>query len=239
MDKQSINISGIEFNWDLDNGVFNYEGQPAVLFWITSAMKSFFETIEEISGEDASNLVFETSGYRQGKVVGDYFEKIKHITTEEAVNLITKLYASAGWGIMVAENLDFESKKVTVMMKDTWEHRINAAQGKRKNGNFLPAHFAGIFSGLFSENIWFTIKQHQIENGESTVVEYYPSNITVTENIHQLARKKESEHILQLEALVEKKTKELRNLVTQLSSPIIPVLDEIVVVPLLGSYDSE
>ena len=38
-------------------------------------MKSFFDTIEEISGTDASKLVFETTGFRQGITVGEYFEK--------------------------------------------------------------------------------------------------------------------------------------------------------------------
>jgi rsbT co-antagonist protein RsbR len=42
-----------------------------------------------------------------------------------------------------------------------------------------------------------------------------------------------------LEGLVEEKTRELTELVNQLSSPIIPVLDGVVVVPLLGKYDED
>jgi len=42
-----------------------------------------------------------------------------------------------------------------------------------------------------------------------------------------------------LEALVEDKTRDLQALVKELSSPIIPVLEGVVVVPLIGKYDED
>ena len=62
----NMNIAGLEFSWDLEKGKFVFEQQDAVLFWINSAMSSFFDTIEEISGEEPSNLVFETTGFHRG-----------------------------------------------------------------------------------------------------------------------------------------------------------------------------
>lgn len=233
------NIGGIDFSWELEKGRFLFEGQDAVLFWISSAMKTFFDTIEEISGEEASNLVFESTGFRQGLVVGQYFEKMKEVSVTEAANMITATYASAGWGHTIIKDLDFEKKTFTAMMKDSWEHKVNVAQGKTKGGSFLPAHYAGVFSGLLGTNIWYRITQHQLEGHEYSIIEYFPSNIKISDNIHQLARKKESEQIRQLEALVEEKTAELKELVNRLSSPIIPVLDGIVVVPLIGKYEED
>lgn len=232
-------IKGIDFGWDLKSGRFIFEGDDAVLFWISSAMKTFFDTIEEISGEEASNLVFESTGFRQGLVVGQYFEKMKEVSVAEAAEMITNTYASAGWGRTIIKNLDFETKTFTVFMKDSWEHKVNVAQGKKKGGSFLPAHYAGVFSGLFGTNIWYEIKQHQLEGHEYSIIEYFPSSVTIADNIHQLARKKESEQIKKLESLVEETTAELKELVHQLSSPIIPVLEGIVVVPLIGKYDEE
>lgn len=235
----SINIGGLDFKWDLEKGQFLFEEQDAVLFWISSAMKTFFDTIEEISGEEASNLVFETTGFRQGLVVGEYFAKLKNVSIIEAAELITNTYASAGWGRAEINHIHLDLKKLTVELKDSWEHKINIAQRKTKGGNFLPAHYAGIFTGLFGTNIWYKVVQHQLEGHTQSVIEYFPSDITITNNIHQLARKKETEQIIQLEALVEDKTRELKALVKQLSSPIIPVLEGIVVVPLIGNYDEE
>ncbi|TDL30992.1 STAS domain-containing protein [Jeotgalibacillus sp. S-D1] len=235
----AINVGGLEFGWNLEKGQFIFEGEDAVLFWISSAMKTFFDTIEEISGEESSNLVFEATGYRQGLLVGEYFEKMPDIDTAKAAGLITNTYASAGWGYAAIKNLDTEAKTLTVMLKDSWEHKINKTQGKSKGGNYLPAHYAGIFSGLFGTNIWYNVIQYQLEGHEYSIVEYFPSKVTVSNNIHQLARKKEASQIMQLEALVEDKTRELKALVKQLSSPIIPVHEGVVVVPLLGKYDEE
>jgi rsbT co-antagonist protein RsbR len=235
----NYNIEGINFSWDLKTGKFSFEGQDAVLFWISSAMKTFFDTIEEISGEEASNLVFESTGFRQGLVVGQYFEKMKEVSVAEAAEMITNTYASAGWGLTIIKDLNFETKTFTAFMKDSWEHKVNVAQGKTKGGSFLPAHYAGVFSGLFGTNIWYEVTQHQLEGNEYSVIEYFPADVTIADNIHQLARKKESEQIRQLERLVEEKTAELKELVNKLSSPIIPVLEGIVVVPLIGKYEED
>ncbi|TCN27070.1 anti-anti-sigma regulatory factor [Mesobacillus foraminis] len=232
-------VAGINFGWDLEKGKFLFEGDDAVLFWISSAMKTFFDTIEEISGEESSNLVFETTGFRQGLVVGQYFEKMKEVSVAEAAEMITATYATAGWGLTTIKDLDFNSKTLTAHMKDSWEHKINVAQGKTAGGSFLPAHYAGVFTGLFGTNIWYKVTQHQLEGHEYSMIEYFPSDITISDNIHQLARKKEAQKIQELEALVEEKTKELKGLVDRLSSPIIPVLEGIVVVPLIGKYDED
>ncbi len=237
--KFNVQIGGLDFKWDLDNGRFLVENEDTVLFWISSAMKTFFDTIEEISGDEASTLVFETAGFRQGLLAGDYFAEMRELDVSEAAELITNVYASIGWGRAIVQNLNIEAQTLTVQLKDSWEYKINKAQGKNRGGHFIPAHFAGIFTGLFKTNMWYKVVSYQIEGNENTVIEYFPSKVTISNNIHQLARKKESEQIRQLEVLVDKKTEELKTLVKEISSPIIPILDKVVVVPLLGKYDEE
>jgi len=65
-EKKNIDIGGLSFAWDLEKGQFSFEGEDAILFWISSAMKTLFDTIEEISGEEAASVVLETTGFRQG-----------------------------------------------------------------------------------------------------------------------------------------------------------------------------
>ena len=240
MDKQAgIDIGGVSFNWDLEKGEFLFEQQDAVLFWVSSAMKSFFDTIEEVSGDEASNLVFEATGFRQGVVVGEYFQNMKNVSVMEAVSLITNTYSSAGWGLAQVEGLNLEDKTFTAKFKNSWEYKINKAQEKSEGGKYMPAHYAGIFSGLLNENIWYEVVKDQLQGEEYTEVNYFPSSITVNHNIRQLARKTEMDEILHLEAVVEDKVRDLTELINELSSPIIPVLDGIVVVPLIGKYDED
>ncbi|WP_028785079.1 STAS domain-containing protein [Thalassobacillus devorans] len=233
-----INVGGLTFAWEMEEGRFLFEGEDAVLFWITSAMRSFFDTIEEVSGEEAANLVMETTGFRQGSVVGEYFQN-KGVDIEEVAKILPNTYASAGWGKAEIINIDRENKTLTVKLKNDWEHKINKVQGKEKRGSFLPAHYAGIFSGLFGSTIWYEVQQSQLEGNDYTYINYFPEDVNVARNIHDLTRKKEAEQIRHLEGLVEDKTRDLKELVRTLSSPIIPVLEGIVVVPLLGRYDEE
>ncbi|MFB5087531.1 STAS domain-containing protein [Psychrobacillus sp. PGGUH221] len=240
MEKQAnIKVNGIDFSWDLETGEFMFEQQDAMLFWISSAMRSFLETIEEITGEEASQLVFETTGFRQGLVVGEYFQNMKSVGVEVAAKLITDTYASAGWGLTVIEELDLEANTFKAKFKNSWEHKINEAQGRSVGGKYIPAHYAGIFTGMLGINIWYEVVHYQLEGYEHTEVKYFPSDITVNNNISELAKRTQMEQIMQLEALVEDKTRDLSELVKELSSPIIPVLEGIVVVPLIGKYDEE
>ncbi|MEH7883647.1 STAS domain-containing protein [Bacillus sp. JJ1609] len=236
---KSIRVADTEFEWNLEKGQFLFEGGDVVLFWIGTAMKDFFDTIEEISGEESSNLVFETTGYRQGLVIGEYFEEMKHVDANEAAGMLANIYAAAGWGKVSVHDFCFDDKTTTIRLRDSWESKINLAQGKKRGTNFIAAHFAGVFSGLFGTNIWYKVVQDQVEDHEYSIVEYFPSDVTVSQNIHELARKKEAEQIGHLEKLVAEKTKELKELIEKLSSPTIPVLEGIVVVPLIGAYDEE
>lgn len=237
--QHSVNVGGLSFEWDLEQGKFLFEGQDSILFWTASAMRMFFDTIEEIAGEDATGVVMETTGYRQGVVVGEYFSGMENVDVAEAAKRIANTYASAGWGLAQIHELDVKNATLEVRLKNSWEYKINVAQNKKTGGRFLPSHYAGIFTKLFGRNIWYKVEQYQIEGFDESIIRYFPSDETIEENIHRLARLHEAKQIRQLENLVEEKTVELKMLVKEISSPIIPVLEGIVVVPLLGTYDEE
>ncbi|HWO98512.1 MAG TPA: STAS domain-containing protein [Bacillus sp. (in: firmicutes)] len=234
--KSEITVGGVELKWDLETGEVLFEGGDVVFFWI-SAMKTFFDTIREISGAEATNLVLETTGFRQGLIVGEGFREMKNIDTSNVVEWLSNTYAPAGWGKVEIKEIDLETNTFTLHIKDDWEYKMNNLEKKDTGGIFVPSHYAGVFTGLFGQNYWYKIIQHQNETNPYSIVEYFPSDIDIQQNIRELARRREAEHIQELELLVEEKTKMLQELVKELSSPLIPVLDGIVVVPLIGTYD--
>jgi rsbT co-antagonist protein RsbR len=235
---KKITVGGVELSWDLDSGKVLFEGGDVVLFWV-SAMKTFFDTIREISGDEATNLVLETTGFRQGLIVGEVFRKMeKNITLSNVVDWLSNTYAPAGWG-KVEIQMDTERDTFILHIKDDWEYKMNQIDQKNTNGNFVSAHYAGVFTGLSGRNYWFRTIQTQDSVNPYSIIEYFPSTINVTQNIHELSRKQEAERIQQLEHLVNEKTNKLQKLVKELSSPIIPVLEGILVVPMIGSYDED
>lgn len=236
--KNEIIVEGIELKWNSESGEVLFEGGDVVFFWV-SAMKTFFDSIREISGDEATNLVLETTGFRQGVIVAEGFRDTKNINASNIVEWISNTYVSAGWGKVEIVEMDEEIQHFTLHIQNDWEYKLNKLDGKQTEGIFVPSHYAGVFSSLFGKDFWYEIKQYQNDNQPYSIVEYFPSTITVQKNIHELSRRQEADKIKQLEQLVDKNTKVLQNLVKELSSPIIPVLEGIIVVPMIGSYDEE
>nr|WP_286180767.1 STAS domain-containing protein [Bacillus sp. ISL-37] len=236
--QKDLVVGGVELKWDLATGRVLFEGGDVVFFWV-SAMKTFFDTINEITGEEATNLVLEATGFRQGIIVGEGFKEMKEINTSNVVGWLSDTYVPAGWGYVRVEKMDVDTKNFTLYIKDDWEYKMNKLGAQEKQGIFVPAHYAGVFTGLFGRNFWYEIVEYQNDSNPYTIVEYFPSDMNVQESIWQMARRQEAKQIQQLESLVAEKTRMLQDLVKELSSPLIPVLDGIVVVPLIGRYDEE
>ena len=236
--KKQITLGDIELKWDLETGEVLFENGDVVLFWI-SAMETFFDSIREISGTEATKLVLETTGFRQGVIVGEGFLDRKNINTSNVVEWLSNTYAPAGWGKVKIVEMDEDAKHFTLHIQDDWEFKMNQRKQKGLEGIFVPSHYAGVLTGLFGTNFWYSTIQYQNDDNPYSIVKYYPSDVTVQSNIHEMSRKQEAMKIKELERMVDDKTKMLQNLVKELSSPIIPVLEKIVVVPMIGSYDED
>ena len=238
MSIKRILVGGIELEWNLETGEVLFEGGDVVLF-STSAMETFFDTIKEISGVEATQLVLETTGFRQGVIVGEGFKDMKEIDTSNIVEWISNTYAPAGWGKVEIVEMDVKKNTFTMQIQNDWEYKMNLLKSKNMEGIFVPSHFAGVLTGIFGINFWYKIIYYQKEGNPYSLVEYFPSDVTVQQNIRELSRKQEDDQIRKLEALVDEHTKSLQSLVKELSSPIIPVLEGIIVVPMIGSYDEQ
>ncbi|WP_066174596.1 STAS domain-containing protein [Bacillus marinisedimentorum] len=231
----SLQVGPSSFDWKLDEGEFKFMGGDAVLFWIDTAMKSFFDSIEEVSGDESASLVFEAAGFRMGKIVSDFFGDGSSV--HKVLSILEKVYPAAGWGYIETDKFDPTDNTAIIRLKNSWEYKINKQQNRKTPTTFLAAHYAGVISGLLDEKIWFKMNKSQLLGDEYDEIMYFPSTITPAENIHTLIREKEQNEIFKLEQLVEQRTKELQEMVRELSSPMIPVLDHIAVIPMLGKYD--
>ncbi|MBS4209246.1 STAS domain-containing protein [Bacillus sp. FJAT-50079] len=236
VDQLVKSVNGVEFDWDVNRGIMKYEGEEALLFWIGSSFKTFFDTIEEIVGDKNARIVMETTGYRTGQIVSDFFTK-KIISTEQVLQQLPKIFKSSGWGCFTIVSYSEIERVATITLKDDWELKINKHQEKKQPGCFLAAHWAGIFSKLFGENMCYEITKHPFWGDDDTELKLFPTKVSPVGDIKDILRRKEEEEITTLEAMVEDRTRDLQKLVKDLSTPIIPVLENIVVVPMMGRYD--
>ncbi|MGR3762735.1 STAS domain-containing protein [Rossellomorea sp. NS-SX7] len=236
MTTYDVNVNGSLFDWNLETGDFHFENDEVVLFWVKTAFKTLFDSIEEIAGEKESELVLETAGYKTGKIVSKfYMDTIGN--TDEILKKLPNTYVTAGWGITDVVYYSIENRKAAITVKNGWEHKVNLAQGKTDEGKFLPGHWAGVFSGLFDADVWYRIVKSQIRGDDYSQYEFFASDITPTLNVQTLLNEQTMKARAELEELTEQRTQVLSDIIKEISSPIIPVMDSILVVPLVGPYD--
>jgi rsbT co-antagonist protein RsbR len=231
-----VQVNKNEIIWNEEKGLFTFDDAPALLLW-DSAIELFLNTIEEVSGTDVSKTVYEATFYRMGHLVSSYYQERQDI--EQLFTEYSDIYKTAGWGNFKITYYSFEEKRAVIQLKNSWEDRIFKNSNKENAGVLLPSHWAGVFGGLFQQDMWYKINKSQAEGEEFNEIEVFPSNITPTKNIHDLARQKEQQSIKELEEKVKDRTEELSLLVKELSSPIIPVLKGILVIPLIGKFSQE
>lgn len=239
LDKQEVTIGGARFNWDQSAGLLQFEGADVVLFWTKTTLKTFISTIEEVTGKESASVVMEAAGYRIGKTVSGFYKE-RGTNTEEILAQLPEIYAAAGWGTTKIIKSCLKEKRIVLSVHNDWESKVAFAQGKKEPGQFLGGHWAGVLSGLLDETIWYKIKEFSLAEADSyKVIELYPAPITPSENVRDYIQTLEQQKIMQLEAMVEDRTIELKNIIRELASPVVPVLEGILVTPLMGRFDQE
>ncbi|WP_231893435.1 STAS domain-containing protein [Rossellomorea aquimaris] len=236
MAKYDINVNGSLFDWDLEKGDILFENDEVVLFWVNTAFKTLFDSIEEIAGEQETKLVLETAGYRTGKIVSNfYLESIGDL--KEILSKLPNTYVTAGWGITEINYFSLEQKKAVITVKNGWEYKVNLAQQKNDEGTFLPGHWAGVLTGLFGSQVWYRVVKSQIMGDEYSQYEFFPSSITPSLNVTAHLEEQSLAAQEEMARVTEKRTQFLSEIIKEISSPIIPVLDSVLVVPLIGRYN--
>ncbi|MDX8343510.1 STAS domain-containing protein [Rossellomorea sp. YZS02] len=236
MQKFDIDVNGSLFDWDLEKGSITFENDEVVLFWVNTAFKTLIDSIEEIAGEKEARLVLETAGYRTGLIVSDfYLDSIGK--PDEILDKLPNTYVTAGWGITEILSYSIDERKAVVQFCNGWEYKVNIAQGKEIEGTFMPGHWAGVLTGIFGSKMWYRVLKSQIQGDDCSVYEFFASDISPSLNVSALIEEQTIAAQEELERVTKQRTEILSEIIKEISSPIIPVLESILVVPLVGRYD--
>ncbi|WP_226673770.1 STAS domain-containing protein [Rossellomorea aquimaris] len=236
MQKFDIDVNGSLFDWDLEKGSITFENDEVVLFWVNTAFKTLIDSIEQIAGEKEARLVLETAGYRTGLIVGDfYLDSIGK--PDEILDKLPNTYVTAGWGITEILSYSIDERKAVVQFCNGWEYKVNIAQGKEIEGTFMPGHWAGVLTGIFGSKVWYRVLKSQIQGDDCSVYEFFASDISPSLNVSALIEEQTIAAQEELERVTKQRTEILSEIIKEISSPIIPVLESILVVPLVGRYD--
>ncbi|HRI65647.1 MAG TPA: STAS domain-containing protein [Polyangium sp.] len=146
--KQQINISGVDFEWDLDAGLMTIWGQPVVCMWISSTMAGFMGGLQQLVGSERFNLALEKAGL--DSVAGEWEAIISKAPTPEiGINFAGNAASTVGLGSWVLVDLDRESKVAHFRATNSWESLYQKAMNVCWGTRSLAGKLAGYCSRLF------------------------------------------------------------------------------------------
>lgn len=148
-----IHVSGLDFEWDLENGAFLIQGNKTVSMWIESTMAGFMSGLNRMVGTERFNLAVYGAG--EEGIDGEWEHIIlKAPTIEEGLHTVGRLANMTGLGYWELVSLDQEKKEARFRAKHSWEAIYQKALGVCWGSGSLAGRLAGYCRKIFGCNVW-------------------------------------------------------------------------------------
>ncbi|MDI3290154.1 STAS domain-containing protein [Polyangium sp. 15x6] len=250
-------LGGVEFEYDTERKTLRMAGNPGIFIWVESTLAGLLSGLQRMVGTERIRLSLHGGG-RDG-VEEDWGYICQSPTFEQGFAQLTKVAASAGWGVWELVSLDRNAKEARVRARNHWEADCQKALGVSWGSSYLGGKFAGIFQRLFgvsqcwAEQVAFAAKG---EDYDEFVIR--PSEASLEDRIERLLGTDEAtkadlavalERVrkeVEERAETEKELRDKLDLIARqeeairaLSTPIIEVWDGVITLPLMGVVDSQ
>ncbi len=226
----AVTLNNAPFWWDTARGQLTFFGLPAVLFWIEPSVRRMLEPLVAEMGAPLFRLLVAHEGSKGAD------ESYHAIVTTLADNFADGFLAwgrtvgVAGWGEFLLPVYDPRNQCAEVLVKNPWELRMQQYCNDTWGCPFLQGRIIGLFTHAFKTQCW---ADEQIIWGEGaeTAVHFrvYASQRTISDELNQIRQAR-------LREIEAQRTREA--LLAELSSPLIPIADQVLVMPLIGAIDS-
>lgn len=179
-----INLSGIAFEIDLEQGIFNFGGNPALIIWINSSLARLMSGLQAMVGEKRFNLALQSEGIKS--IEEDWQTISQYSDFREGLAAIAHYATLAGWGHWQVISLDRKRKQAVFRSINSWEGRYQKALGVCWGSGLVGGKFAGYCSRLFGTNCWAEQTAFIARGDKFDEFIVRPSDRTVEEEIDQL-----------------------------------------------------
>lgn|GEM_PF-1391740 len=148
-----INVNGLDFEWDLDKGLFLVNGLPTVCMWIDTTMAGFMSGLHKMVGTERFHLALYQAG--EEGVAGEWEHFVLRAPSiEEGLRMVGALANQVGLGFWELVSLDREKKEARFRSKNSWEALYQKALGICWGTSSVAGRFAGYCNRIFKTNCW-------------------------------------------------------------------------------------
>ncbi len=151
-DNNRIQVSGIDIQWNVEDGECTFEKLPVVMIWIDTSLAGLFSGVQAMVGTKRYLLALQSEGR---KSVADDWKAISQFPDfHDGFKAIANIAAVAGWGQWELVSLDIEKKEACFRIHNVWEGTYQKALGVCWGSGFLAGKVAGYCTELFQTNCW-------------------------------------------------------------------------------------
>jgi rsbT co-antagonist protein RsbR len=254
MSKPRITVSGIDIEWDLENGLNLWAGVPTLSMWVPATVAGMMSGMVSMVGVERFNLCMHVGGQRS--IDGDWGVISSQPSFEEGFRLLGGIGMAAGWGRWEIVALDRERKEARYRVHNNWESIYQRALGVSWGCAMTGGKLAGITARVFGVPCWG--EQTAFETRGAPYDEHVirPSEKTFEARLDELleaGRATSTDLAVALQAVKnevaerERAEAELREklqlieeqetALCRMVAPIIQVWDGVLTVPVMGGLD--
>jgi rsbT co-antagonist protein RsbR len=232
--KTTLNQVPLEF--DLDEGRFSFYGLEAGSFWLNPSLYRMLAPLIEESGIELARLLIASESSKGTEE--DYSFMVTQLgpTFSEGFLAWGRAVGVAGWGAFELPMLDTQNKRATVIVRNAWELKAQAGMPVRWGCPFLQGKIIGIFRHALGTNCWAD-ERIADETGHTVEFSIYASQATISGEIERLRQAHLAQRQAELTQL-ERQLHEKQQTILQLSTPVVRLWDGILLLPLVGQFDS-
>lgn len=180
-----IHVNGLDFEWDLDRGVFLIAGAPTVCMWIESTMAGFMSGLHKMVGTERFHLALYGAG--EEGVQGEWEHFIAPAPSyEEGLAIVGAAANNVGLGLWECVSLDREKKEARFRAKNSWESLYQRALGVCWGTSSLAGRFAGYCKHIFQTHCSAEQTKFIAKGDEWDEFIVRPSNLTVQDHLDAL-----------------------------------------------------
>jgi rsbT co-antagonist protein RsbR len=252
----TLELNRATLTWELDQGKLSFFGLPSAIFWIDPSLYQMLAPLAEKLGYPLFRLLIAASssiGTDQ-----DYQGMVTSLASDFEEGFLAWGHAvgAAGWGRFELVEYDRQAQTASVLVTNAWELQMIQNKEQHWGCPFLFGKLIGIFSHAFGTACW--AEEHIDFNGAAPSVrfEIFPSDLSLSAEVKRLSEEQEDAKRREFEEEVDLRTREIQaiqearvhvqeeilraqeTLIAELSTPVLPILDHVVLIPLVGQMDS-
>ena len=253
-DIHTVDLHQAQFEWRLTEGRLSFFGLPAVLFWLNPSLLHMLTPLAQEIGVPLFRLMVASQSSLGTEEDYHVMVTVLGSTFDEGFLAWGRAVSTCGWGWFELPAFDVAAKRATVIVRNPWELQMQRDAQLTWGCPFLQGKLIGIFSHALGTTCWADERIIALDDGVQAVeFQIYATNTTIAAELEQLRDERKQE----FEREIERKTEELVHsneeraqlqeqiiqmqaaTLAELSTPLIPFSDHILIMPLIGSLDSQ